>query len=265
VHIHEKMQRIAQTARAFEASRGRDPTTAELASIVGLAPNKLTALAATAQEPLPLDELDDLYSLIAPHAEADFRAEDPMRMVEDRQLTESIDRFIGTLKSKPERILRMRFGIGIADSLTLEEIGARLDVTRERIRQIEAKAIRLLKNPARLDDLLFELGEPMTKRPPWPEEPADEEQEADGDGESATRQSTPTARRSKSDLAGKPSPVDKVLAQARALGITVQDERAESGSVWVELVDKHDTTSRKLIRKLLALGFEFWPGKGYWK
>jgi RNA polymerase primary sigma factor len=191
--------------------------------------------------------------------------EDPMRVVEGRQLVESIDRFIGKLKTKPERILRMRFGIGISESLTLEEIGTRLDITRERVRQIEAKAIRLLKNPARLDDLLLELGEPMTKRPVRPEEPADEEAEVNDDGESSARQSTAAARRAKPDLAGKPSPVDKVLAQARAVGISVQDERAESGSVWVEIVDKHDTTSRKLIRKLLALGFEFWPGKGYWK
>ncbi len=265
VHIHEKMQRIAQTGRAFEASRGRDPTVAELSALVGLALDKLKALAATAQEPLPLDDLEDLDSLIAPHAAADFLAEDPMRTLEDRQLVESIDRFIGTLKAKPERIIRMRFGIGISDSLTLEEIGARLYVTRERIRQIEAKAIRLLKNPARLDDLLLELGEPMTKRPPRPETPTGEEQEPDGDGEIQARQATPADRRTKPDFAGKPSSVDKVIAQARVLGIPVVDDRADSGSVWVELVDKHDAASRKLIRKLLALGFEFWPGKGYWK
>jgi RNA polymerase primary sigma factor len=265
VHLHEKMQRISQATRAFEASRGRDPTSEELAAIVGMPEHKLATLAAMAREPLPLDSLDDLDAQIAPHARDDFRIEDPMRIAEDRQLGESITRFIGKLKVKQERILRMRFGIGIAESLTLEEIGARLDVTRERVRQIEAKAIRLLKNPARLDDLLIELGEPMAKRPPRPESAADEEAEDGGDGDLAERPSEPPARRMKPDPAGKLSAVGKVLDQARALGVPVQDDSAGSGSVWVELVDKHDTASRKLTRKLLALGFEFWPGKGYWK
>ena len=265
VHLHDKMQRISQAARAFEASRGRDPTSAELAAIVGLPEHRLATFAAMEQAPLPLDSLDDLDSQIAPHAQDDFWIEDPMRIAEDRQLGESIARFIGKLKVKQERILRMRFGIGIADSLTLEDIGARLDVTRERVRQIEAKAIGLLKNPARLDDLLIELGEPVAERPPRPDAAADEEPEDGRDVDLAKQPSEPPNRRAKPHPVAKLSPVDKIIVQARARGIPVQDERADSGSVWVELVDKHDTASRKLIRKLLALGFEFWPGKGYWK
>jgi RNA polymerase primary sigma factor len=84
-----------------------------------------------------------------------------MEIVEDVQLIGSVGRFLGTLKLKEEKILRMRFGIGVQESMTLEEVGARLEVTRERIRQIEAKAIRRLKHPTRLDQLLRELGAAM--------------------------------------------------------------------------------------------------------
>lgn len=74
------------------------------------------------------------------------------------QLAESVDRCLGALKLKEASIVRMRFGIGVQDAMTLEEIGALLDVTRERIRQIEAKALQRLKHPARLDPLRLELG-----------------------------------------------------------------------------------------------------------
>jgi len=264
VHLYEKMQKIAQTTRVFESSRGRTPTAEEIAAIVGMAVHKIESLAVTAQEPVSIDDLDDLDDLIAPHAKDAFSVADPMRVAEDWQLRASVDRFLGTLKVKQERILRMRFGIGGQDSLILEEIGERLDVTRERIRQIEAKALRLLKNPARLDVLLRELGEPLSKRKPRPQAPTDDES-GDDDGLAAAAPPATPAVRAKPDRTDKPSSIDKLLDQARALGVPVQDERASSGSIWVELFDKHDAASRKLIRRLQAFGFEFWPGKGYWK
>jgi RNA polymerase primary sigma factor len=161
VHIYEKTQRIAQVAHAFELKYGLAPTAEALAALVELPVHKVVALGRASMEPLPLHELDELDNLIAADAKDQYTFRDPMEIVEDVQLIGSVDRFLGTLKLKEEKVLRMRFGIGVQESMTLEEVGARLEVTRERIRQIEAKAIRRLKHPTRLDQLLRELGAAM--------------------------------------------------------------------------------------------------------
>ncbi len=157
VHVYEKTQRIAQATHAFELRHGHAPTIEEIVSLVELPIHKVMTLARASLDTQSLHELDDLDDLIAADAKIQFTARDPMQIVEDMQLIGSVDRFLGTLKLKEENVLRMRFGIGTQESMTLEEIGARLDVTRERIRQIEAAAIRRLKHPARLDRLLREL------------------------------------------------------------------------------------------------------------
>jgi RNA polymerase primary sigma factor len=259
VHLFEKMQRIAQVTRAFEKSRGLAPSIDEIASITCVPVHKLKALAATAQEPLSLDEIEDLDAIIAPHAEDDFSSADPMLVVEHRQLSASVDRFLSKLDIKQERIIRMRFGIGLRDWFTLEEIGEMLGVTRERVRQIEAKAIGRLKTPSRLDVFVQELGGQMPNRQPLGS------LLNEGNGPLALPPALPALTRLTADPAGKPFLIDRLLEQARALGVPVLDERATSGNIWVELLEANDAPSRKLIRSLLALGFEFWAGKGYWK
>ncbi|WP_062473308.1 sigma-70 family RNA polymerase sigma factor [Variovorax boronicumulans] len=157
VHVYEKTQRIAQATHAFELRHGHAPTIDEIAARVQLPIKKVLALDRAALEPLPLQEIEALDDLIAADAKDQFTARDPMDIVDDMQLIGSVAKFLGTLKPKEESIVRMRFGIGIQEPMTLEEIGARLDVTRERIRQIESAALRRLKHPARLIGLLREL------------------------------------------------------------------------------------------------------------
>jgi RNA polymerase primary sigma factor len=157
VHVYEKTQRIAQATHAFELKQGHAPTIGEIAAMVELPIKKVLALARAALEPLPLQEIEALDDLIAADAKDQFTARDPMDIVSDMQLIGSVAKFLGTLKPKEESIVRMRFGIGLQEPMTLEEIGARLDVTRERIRQIESAALRRLKHPARLIGLLREL------------------------------------------------------------------------------------------------------------
>jgi RNA polymerase primary sigma factor len=158
VHVYEKTQRIAQAVRAFERRHGHGPTLEEVAALVDLPVRKIEALSQMSHEPLPLHELFDVDALIAIHAREQFAVCDPNERVEELQLRKSVDSFLGTLKPKEENILRMRYGIGVRDTLTLEEIGAQHGVTRERIRQIEAKAIGRLKHPARLAGFMSELG-----------------------------------------------------------------------------------------------------------
>lgn len=273
VHVYEKTQRIAQAARAFELRHGHDPTLEEIAAQVELPVRKVEALSRLGLEPLSLDELPDIDGLIAIYAKDQFAGRDPMECVEDIQLGESIDYFLSTLKLKEENVVRMRYGIGVQDSMTLEEIGARLDVTRERIRQIEAKALRRLRHPARLARFLAGLG--LAPDPsPSPEASGDSDDKADGEAAPETQKAAapkpkptaPAPARPRWRTSAEPTALDKLLDQAREAGIVVEDYlEGDARRLWVHVTNTPDNRSRKIVRKLIELGFEFWPGKGYWR
>jgi len=271
VHVYEKTQRIAQTAHAFELRHGHAPTVEEIATLVELPVHKVVVLARASLDTQSIHELAELDSIIAADAKDQFTARDPMEIVEDMQLVSSVDRFLSTLKLKEENVLRMRFGIGTQESMTLEEVGARLDVTRERIRQIEAAALRRLKHPARLDRLLRELN---GAAPPARDEDSNEaDDDADGappsDTASSPKLSNPTSQtvpRPERPKGSEPTALDKLLDQAREGGIAVEDyTEGDARRVWVYITETPDNRSRRLVRKLIELGFEFWPGKGYWR
>lgn len=277
VHVYVKTQQIAHAAHAIELATGRMPTIEEIAKKMEMPASKVAPLALAIHEPLPIHDMD-VDSLIAIDAQENYVARDPMDTVSDRQLIGSIDRFLATLKPKDEQVLRLRFGIGVQEAMTLEEIGARLEVTRERIRQIEAKAIRHLKHPARLDRLLRELnGTPPPKLAEIKAELIESEDVAGSNSplipvsSSAAKpqpvtQSAKAVPRPDSIQSTAPTILDKVLAMATVLGFTVEDERdGKSGRVWVNILETPNIHSRKLVRKMLDLGFEFWPGKGYWR
>jgi RNA polymerase primary sigma factor len=277
VHVYVKTQQIAHAAHAIELATGRMPTIEEIAKKMEMPASKVAPLALAIHEPLPIHDMD-VDSLIAIDAQDNYVARDPMDIVSDRQLIGSIDRFLATLKPKDEQVLRLRFGIGVQEAMTLEEIGTRLEVTRERIRQIEAKAIRHLKHPARLDRLLRELnGTPPPNREEIEAELIESEDSAGSKSpptpisSSAARprpvtQSAKAIPRPESIQSTAPTILDKVLAMATVLGFTVEDERdGTSGRVWVNILETPNIHSRKLVRKMLDLGFEFWPGKGYWR
>jgi RNA polymerase primary sigma factor len=272
VHVYEKTQRIAQAAHAFERRHGHAPTLEEVAALVELPLRKVEALSCLEQEPLPLYDLPDIDGLIAVDAKDQFAVRDPMECVEDTQLSESVDHFLSTLKVKEEKVLRMRFGIGIRESMTLEEVGARLNVTRERIRQIEANALRRLKHPARLDRFLAKLC--LT---PEPRHGVDTRGDSDAEGDGGApaeqskvatkpKQAAQVAARPERTKSSEPTAVEKLLAHARAIGFTVEESPDDPDQrIWVHITETPDHHSRKIVRKLIDLGFEFWPGKGYWR
>lgn len=279
VHIYEKVQRIAQATHVFEMEVGRAPTIHEVAVRVDMPAHKVAGLNRVAQEPLPIDDEPDVDARIAVGAQGEFIARDPMDIVSDLQLINSVDRLLGTLKAKDERILRLRFGIGVPDSMTLEEIGLRLNVTRERIRQLEAAAIRQLKHPGRIERLRREFSSsPLPKRDlGMVAEGELVDNELDGnpgavsEGQEARASSRPNQAKQRSVDPGRPqstgqSALDKLIDQLLDAGITVDDGRdGGSGRLWVDLTEAPDMRSRGFVRKLIAMGFEFWPGKGYWR
>lgn len=276
VHIFEKLQRAERAAQAFETASYREPTLVELAELVEMPSHKLAVLLRVGTEPSAIND-EAVDGMIAIDARDAYVSPDPADVVNEIQLNQEVDRYISSLSTKDRKeeiILRMRFGIGVDEALTLDEIGMRFEVTRERIRQIEAKAIKKLQHPARSESFArLVLGlepeeNPLAQSAP---EPAgdDAPDAADPIPQPAKpkRQAAPRPPREPSHPAGAstPSALDQLLAKALELGIPVNDERQSAGGIWVELLEPRDNTHRRLIRRLLDFGFAFWPGKGYWK
>lgn len=150
VHIHEQAQRVARHAQELETERGRPPTLDELAARAEVSARKVSEIQRIVQEPLPIHDLP-IDDLIAPDAQAYYSSPDPFESAVTSQTRVKVGETLATLKPKEEQVLRLRFGIGISDVFTLEEVGLRYEVTRERVRQIEAKALRMLRMPSKFD------------------------------------------------------------------------------------------------------------------
>lgn len=261
VHVHEKIQRMERMAQTFEAAANREPTVNELAELMAMSHHKLVALQRVVPDTSYIDELTiEEMSAVAVHF-----LPDPAGALEEKQLNLAVDRFVSSLSGKDRKqewILRMRFGIGVNEELTLEEIGARFELTRERIRQIEAKAIKRLRHRA-LSEPFARLVLGVKPEENLPVSGSLNPPEADGLGAADTTPSHELIRRTGSM---RPTSLDQVLAEAAKLGISVDDGReSASGCIWVSLVATPDNPHRRLARKLIAFGFEHWPGKGYWK
>jgi RNA polymerase primary sigma factor len=262
VHLYEKLQKISQATRALELKSGQQPTYGEIAAALDMPESKVADLSRTAQDVISLEEIDDLDAEIATHAKHEFILPDPIDIICGHQLVESVSRYLATLNDREEDILRMRFGMDTDDPMTLEEVGAQLKVTRERIRQIEAKAIGRLRHPSRRKTFLIEMGEsPETVTLADAEDPID-----DPDVSPTHAAAISSLEASRLGAAQPPvTALDSLLTQAELEGLIVRDDRQSGGSVWVEITETPNDTLRALVRKLLTLGFEYWPGKGYWK
>ena len=280
-HVHERTKKILRHIRIVETRDGHAPSPQDIANALSMPLKKVNASlrAATGSHIASLDEADE--SLAIEFAE-NFIPTDPSDAMVPSQVRASIEELLLELKPKDAGIIRMRYGLGVNDAMTLEEIGQRFEVTRERIRQMESKAIRQLKHPARLakfisqiygkpdsyyaeeelrrsETLGFKVDNPLIPKTPKAK-PLDtsrvsfEDDELSGDAETC----------SNSDRLSLPS-LDEVLEEARGLGINV-DEREEDGSrrIWIEMVETPDTPMRMLVFRMLQQGFKFWPQKGYW-
>jgi RNA polymerase primary sigma factor len=163
VHIYEQAQRVARQAHELEVEHGRPPALDELAVRANVSARKVSAIQRIAQEPLPLDDMS-IDDIIAPDCRDYFSSPDPLESAASEQTRLKVCQVLAALKPKEEQVLRLRFGIGISEALTLEEVGQRYEVTRERVRQIEAKALRTLRLPSKIDLLsLVFYGHPAHK------------------------------------------------------------------------------------------------------
>ena len=150
VHMIETINKLVRTSRQMLHEIGREPTPEELAEKLGMPLEKVRKVLKIAKEPISLETPigDEEDSHLGDFIE-DKNAIIPLDAAVHANLREAATRVLSSLTPREERVLRMRFGIGMNTDHTLEEVGQQLNVTRERIRQIEAKALRKLKHPTR--------------------------------------------------------------------------------------------------------------------
>ncbi len=150
VHMIETINKLVRTSRQLVQELGREPTPEEIAAKMEIPLDKVRKVQKIAKEPIsletPIGEEDDSH--LGDFIE-DKRVVSPSNAVVNMNLQEQTRKVLATLTPREEKVLRMRFGIGEKSDHTLEEVGQNFDVTRERIRQIEAKALRKLRHPSR--------------------------------------------------------------------------------------------------------------------
>ena len=150
VHMIETINKLVRTSRQLVQELGREPTPEEIAEKMEIPIDKVRKVLKIAKEPIsletPIGEEEDSH--LGDFIE-DKRVVSPANAVVNMNLQEQTRKVLATLTPREEKVLRMRFGIGEKSDHTLEEVGQNFDVTRERIRQIEAKALRKLRHPSR--------------------------------------------------------------------------------------------------------------------
>lgn len=282
VHVHEKAARMLREADSIERATGHRPSEYALARALSMRPEKVATLLARMEEPIPLHEPD--ADGIAPEdGLADPRAIDPFEAVAARELTEIIGRLVAQLEPRAAEIMTLRFGLDGEDVRTLEETGEVYGVTRERIRQIEAKSLKKLRHPVRSEILKAYIGGSATLESDEEETsdsatvttPKDDPDERAPKAKTAADR-TDTGRRAMPDndperteaMARKHAVlerratdvIERLMTSAQNHGFAVQDRRQTGGGVEVRLGGRWDGTTRSLARSLIKAGFSQGPG-----
>jgi RNA polymerase primary sigma factor len=150
LHMVDAIGKVVRTSRRLSRAIGREPTPEEIGEKLGMSAEKVRGIQKVAKEPLSFETPvgDEEESRLGDFIE-DERAVLPIDSAIASSLREATRRVLASLNAREERVLRMRFGIGMSNDRTLEEVGQQFAVSRERIRQIEAKALRKLKHPSR--------------------------------------------------------------------------------------------------------------------
>jgi len=160
VHMIETINKLNRIFRQMLQEKGREPTPEELAEKMEMPEDKVRKVLKIAKEPISMETPigDDEDSNLGDFIE-DINIMSPVDSATGESLRESTKDILSTLTPREAKVLRMRFGINMNTDHTLEEVGKQFDVTRERIRQIEAKALRKLRHPSRAENLRSFIGE----------------------------------------------------------------------------------------------------------
>jgi RNA polymerase primary sigma factor len=150
VHMIEAINKVSRTARSLVQENGRDPTPEEVAKKLNYPLDKVKSVMKASMEPISLDRPigEDEDSNLSDFIE-DTAADSPAHSAAHAMLRDQLTRVLSTLTRREEKVIRLRFGLGDGTPRTLEEVGTIFNVTRERVRQIEAKALKKLQHPSR--------------------------------------------------------------------------------------------------------------------
>jgi RNA polymerase primary sigma factor len=285
VHIFEKAQKVERLAQDFERDHMRLPTLEEVAQLSGFTMDKVTAYRKQMQEPLSM-HLIDIDNMIAVDEKDDFIAPDPVDILIYRDAGGLVDKLLKTLSPEDESLLRLRYGIGMVNEMTLEEIGDLRGVTRERVRQIESSLIRKLKNPQVLDPILFGskrlekvivTQEKVVNRFRTQSMMRGKLIDVDKVGKATVEKPashSPFLTAAISNFSAVTTPTDnsipeqvrKLLEQAVEFGAQIKSESSSGDdSVWIDFTKGHTSPPRAFYRKLIACGFTYWGGKWSWR
>jgi RNA polymerase primary sigma factor len=156
VHMNDTINKLNRISRQLTQENGREPTPEELSKEMDLSVDKVRKVLKIAKEPIsmetPIGDNGDDESHLGEFLE-DSQTEAPSDLAIREGLKESMKKVLDSLTPREAKVIRMRFGIGMNTDHTLEEVGKQFDVTRERIRQIEAKALRKLRHPTRAEEI----------------------------------------------------------------------------------------------------------------
>ncbi|NLZ84258.1 MAG: RNA polymerase sigma factor RpoD [Acholeplasmataceae bacterium] len=155
VHMVETINKLMRITLKLTQEKRREPTPEEIAAEMKISVEKVQQIQKIAQEPISIDSTvgEEEDSSLADFI-SDQNTQNPLEFTEDRAFREEIEAVLQTLTPREEKVIRLRYGLDDNRARTLEEVGREFGVTRERIRQIEAKAIRRLRHPTRLKRLL---------------------------------------------------------------------------------------------------------------
>ena len=153
-HVLDAIKKINKASVDFVAQHGREPTNAELGVLVEMPEDKVARMMRVAKDPISLETPvgDEESGTLGSYIE-DTESENAFEQIAKADVNKVVADALGELSSREERVLRMRFGIGTMEEYTLEEIGNKFKVTRERVRQIESKALARLRHPQRAKEL----------------------------------------------------------------------------------------------------------------
>lgn len=256
-HVYQELQKVQHSVDRTEAMSGRRPAGSEIAAELGMPSQRASALLKLLPNPVSLDDVDvDAMT----QTTVRLRDHDPADAAYRCEVAEVVGKLMADLLPKENEIIRMRLGFGEQDELTLEEVGRILGVTRERIRQIEAKAFRRLRQPMRVEKLALDLGlELASERRAVQPTPSPAKEDADAYDVTIDELEPPRST-------GNPETrlTNALIAEAFELGIPVEDDRSgPSGQLWIRLRSAPDQANLDYISRLRSAGFHFEPGEGY--
>lgn len=296
VHIQETARKVLRERDSSEARLGRPETESETARRIGMPLTKTRMLLAMFEDVLSLDEIDPKSGQSMAEGLIDERNSEPADVAESASLRRVLLGMLAGLDERSREVILMRFGLRDGEGMTLEEIGQHFGVTRERIRQIEAKTMRRLSHPNKRDVLWPFMGEGYAPRraPSLDRKKAEASSASDDEvtlKENDQELPTPVVERETSSFAPpRPKPVaprvdksipargtersfpdeyapsaptpalpndrtSRIADEARALGLSVDDRRAEGGELRIVAPFASPPNIRAFGRRLLASGF----------